>query len=230
MSYQAIPFSGEWNEDPENLLGWFLQCMGTADDERKARHFVYYLWAGSDAHEWFEDLLEEEKESWVTIEQLFRRKWLKEEISIKESVTSQNEPQRTSTLVPAISADSTTALATHIETTASHNPEMGHNIGVATSQSAALSENRKNAKIVTTKDQISQNFMVFSPQTPFSTFSNSPELSTTTTSLDTQSAMVDFTPKQLNVEISLIPTKITPKTLAPSISEPINKVIRVYTI
>ena len=90
MSYQAIPFSGEWNEDPENLLGWFLQCMGTADDERKARHFVYYLRAGSDADEWFEDLPEEEKESWVTIEQLFRRKWLKEEISIKESVTSQN--------------------------------------------------------------------------------------------------------------------------------------------
>ena len=60
-NYQAIPFGGEWNEDPNIFLSWFLECMGVADDKTKARQFVYYLQADSDADEWFEDLLEEEK-------------------------------------------------------------------------------------------------------------------------------------------------------------------------
>jgi hypothetical protein len=51
--YQATPFSGEWNEDPEIFLEWFLQCMSTADDNKKACQFVYYLQADSDADEWF---------------------------------------------------------------------------------------------------------------------------------------------------------------------------------
>ena len=102
MSYQATPFGGEWDEDPENLLGWFLQCMGTADDEKKACHFVYYLRAGSDADEWFEELPEEEKRSWASIEVLFRRKWLKQEvIGTKEAETIENEPQ-VSSLSPKI--------------------------------------------------------------------------------------------------------------------------------
>ena len=57
MNYQAIPFGGEWNEDPENL------GMGTVDDKTKACRFVYYLQADSDADEWFEDLPDEEKQS-----------------------------------------------------------------------------------------------------------------------------------------------------------------------
>ena len=102
MSYQATPFGGEWDENPENLLGWFLQCMGTADDEKKACHFVYYLRAGSDADEWFEELPEEEKRSWASIEVLFRRKWLKQEvIGTKEAETIENEPQ-VSSLSPKI--------------------------------------------------------------------------------------------------------------------------------
>jgi hypothetical protein len=90
---KATPFRGEWDEDPKNFLGWFLQCMGAADDVRKAHDFVYYLQAGSDADEWFDDLLDEEKRSWVTIEVLFRRRWLNEEdiISTKDSAASKNE-------------------------------------------------------------------------------------------------------------------------------------------
>ena len=92
--YQTTPFCGEWDEDPENFLGWFLQCMGTADDKTKAHKFIYYLQANSDADEWFEDLLEEEKGSWGKIERLFRQRWLKEEaVSNKELVTIENEPQ-----------------------------------------------------------------------------------------------------------------------------------------
>ena len=74
MGYQATPFCGEWNEDLINFLGWFLQCMGAADDNKKARHFMYYLQADSDADEWFEELPEEEKRSWASIEVLFQRK------------------------------------------------------------------------------------------------------------------------------------------------------------
>ena len=90
--YKVTPFSGEWDEDPKNFLGWFLQCMGAADDVRKAHDFVYYLQAGSDADEWFDNLLDEEKRSWVTIEVLFRRRWLNEEdISTKDSAARKNE-------------------------------------------------------------------------------------------------------------------------------------------
>ena len=92
--YQAKPFAGEWNEDPKNFLGWFLICMGSADDNTKVHQFIYYLQANSDADEWYKELLEEGKGSWASIEKLFHRRWLKEEeISIKESVTSENKPQ-----------------------------------------------------------------------------------------------------------------------------------------
>ena len=98
--YQATPFSGEWDEfeDPKLFSGWFLECTGTMDDETKAHHFIYYLQADSNAEEWFEDLLEEKKGSWVRIERLFCEEWLKEEgISIKKSVTSENTLEPAST-------------------------------------------------------------------------------------------------------------------------------------
>lgn len=107
MSYQATPFSGEWNEDPVIFLEWFMQCTIAMDDKTKARHFVYYLRAGSDADEWFEDLAEEERKSWVIVERLFRKRWLnEEEISTKESVTSGNEhqPASHSPLAPPVVA------------------------------------------------------------------------------------------------------------------------------
>ena len=60
-NYQATLFRREWNEDLVSFLGWFLQCMGAADDKTKAHQFVYYLQAYSDADEWFKDLEEEKK-------------------------------------------------------------------------------------------------------------------------------------------------------------------------
>jgi hypothetical protein len=120
--YQATPFRGEWNEDPVNFLGWFLQCMGTADDKKKAHDFIYYLRAGSDADEWFEDLPEEEKQSWVIIERNFRRRWLNEEvISIKETVTVENKTHVTQ-LAPTTSQ--TTSLSPHHETSTQDIPKV----------------------------------------------------------------------------------------------------------
>ena len=84
--YQATPFCWEWNEDPELFLGWFLQCKGAADDKTKVRQFIYYLQADSEADEWFEELPEKEKRSWASIEVLFWRKWLKQEVISTNSV------------------------------------------------------------------------------------------------------------------------------------------------
>jgi hypothetical protein len=81
--------------------------MGSADDEKRARNFIYYLQADSDADEWFEELSEEEKKSWASIEVLFRRKWFKQEvISTKKAdspeiarkqVSSLHKPSETTT-------------------------------------------------------------------------------------------------------------------------------------
>jgi hypothetical protein len=45
--------------------------MGTASDDSKARSFINYLQAYSVADEWFEELPEEDKKSWASIEVLF---------------------------------------------------------------------------------------------------------------------------------------------------------------
>ena len=81
------------DEDPEEFLRWFLQRTRTGDDAFKARIFVNYLQAYSDADEWFEELPEEDKGSWTSIEVLFRKEWLKQEIvRPKEVITYENEP------------------------------------------------------------------------------------------------------------------------------------------
>ena len=138
--YQATPFSGEWDEleDPKLFLEWFLECTGTMDDETKAHHFIYYLQADSNAEEWFEDLLEEEKGSWVRIERLFREEWLKGEgISIKESVTSKNTPEPASTHLTLPSATSSVPTKSQTSPTTL----------VTMSQSPVLFGNGGNAKV-----------------------------------------------------------------------------------
>ena len=66
-----LVFHGTWNKDAEAILDSYLECMGSVDDEKRARNFIYYLQADSDADEWFEELLEEDKRSWASIELLF---------------------------------------------------------------------------------------------------------------------------------------------------------------
>ena len=85
-------FHGNYDEDPEVFLSSFLQRMGTADDRTEAKSFIYYLDADSLADEWFEDLPQEEKMDWITLEASFYKRWLnKEVISIKDEATQENE-------------------------------------------------------------------------------------------------------------------------------------------
>src|SRR5271168_5237277 len=100
------PFGGDWNEDPKEFLDWFFQCMGTAGDEFKAKQFIYYLQAGSYADEWYEELPQQEQQNWVSVEALFQKRWLKEEvISIKETITIENEHQPAPTTSHIITLD-----------------------------------------------------------------------------------------------------------------------------
>ena len=89
-------FHGNWDEDPKEFLNSYLQCTAAQGDNFRARQFINYLgvYTSSDADDWFEELPQEEKKDWVAIELSFRKRWLKEEVlSIKETVTIENEPQ-----------------------------------------------------------------------------------------------------------------------------------------
>jgi hypothetical protein len=200
-NYLATPFSGEWDEDPKKFLGWFLQCTAAADDARKAHDFIYYLRAGSNADEWFEDLPEEEKRSWVRIERLFRRKWLKEEISIKKSVTSENEPEPPSTHLTPPSTTSSTPTKSQ---TSFITP-------TAMSQLPEFSGNTKNSKIDSTSEILLNN-TVFPSKTPNIAASSLVAPSTTFTARETRSTTVGFTQKQPKVEKSSIFTTNLPET------------------
>ena len=142
-NYLATPFHGDkYDENPAEFLDWFLQYMDLADNDTKARNFIYYLQADSLADEWFEELEEEEKGSWEVIEVLFRKKWLKEEeISIKKTVTLEYKPDKPPT--------TTTHLINRTETALQPTPasENRNNKSLPTQQFPALFENRKNSKI-----------------------------------------------------------------------------------
>ena len=102
---------------------------------------------------------------------------------------------------------------------------------VATSQSPAPFENRKNAKIGSPScnfSKIPSYSTVFSSPMPSVTSTNSATSSTITIAPETRSTTTNFTPKHQKVEISPIPHKTTPKTTTPSTSEPINDITRVY--
>ena len=190
-NYLATPFSGEWDEDPKKFLGWFLQCTAAADDVKKAHDFVYYLQAGSNANEWFEDLPEEEKRSWVRIESLFYREWLKEEISIKESVTNENilEPPSTHLTPPSATPS------------APKKSETSSIMLTAMSQLPEFSGNTKNSKINSTSE-ISLNNTAFPSKTPNIAASTFIVPSTTFTAHKMCSMTDGFTQNQPKVENS----------------------------
>ena len=101
-------FHGDWNEDPGEFLNSYLKCTAAGGNSFKTRQFINYLGVDSDAEEWFDDLPQLEKKDWAAIECSFRKRWLKEEIlSVKETVSIENEPQPTPTLLPASPSAST---------------------------------------------------------------------------------------------------------------------------
>ena len=86
-------FHGDRNEDPKEFLSTYLQCTAAGDNNFKARQFINYLGADSDADEWYDELPQEEKKDWTAIEISFRKRWLKEEVIsiIKATVPIENK-------------------------------------------------------------------------------------------------------------------------------------------
>ena len=48
-----------------------LSMYGDNKDNNKAQCFINYLQADSDANEWYEELLQQEKENWALVEASF---------------------------------------------------------------------------------------------------------------------------------------------------------------
>jgi hypothetical protein len=72
--------------------------MGTTSDKYKTRSFIYYLQADSVADEWYEDLLQAEKENWEAIEASFFKRWpWKQVISNKEKAILENDASHATT-------------------------------------------------------------------------------------------------------------------------------------
>ena len=225
-------FHGNWNEDPREFLTLYLQHTAASDDDFKARQFINYLGAGSEADDWFDELSLEERKDWVAIECSFGKRWLKEEVlSIKETVTTENEPQPTSTLAPFTSPDSTTALATQTETTASRNLKLDHTTCAPLSQSPAPFENGRKIMKIGITSEICNTLPCntnFSLPTSSTTVSNLSSPSTMATVLETRSTLADLTPKQQKVEKSTISGQTTLQTLAHSSIGHTNNVPEVY--
>ena len=205
----------------------YLECMGSADDEKRARSFIYYLQADSDADEWFEELLEEEKKSWASIEVIFRRKWLKQEvIGTKKVGTIENEPQvslhspkiaQNPVSLPHKPSDTTTTPPT--TSSVSTKPRAT----VAMSQSPAPFENRK----IHSTNKILRNFTDFSSSTPSPTSLDLLASTPITSALETRSTVAAFTQKLENIEISPIIIKTALKTPSVSVIELENDATRV---
>jgi hypothetical protein len=73
---EVTPFYGnKKDENPENFLRSFYRRMGTATDEARKQQFRNFLQADSVADEWFDDLKENERKDWSTIEAAFHARW-----------------------------------------------------------------------------------------------------------------------------------------------------------
>lgn len=77
MSNEHVaPFHGDKeNESPADFLRSFFRRMGTASDEVKKQQFPNFLQADSVADEWFDDLVNNDKKDWKSIEAAFNTRW-----------------------------------------------------------------------------------------------------------------------------------------------------------
>jgi hypothetical protein len=72
----VAPFQGDKeDENPEDFLRAFYRRMGNGNDDTRKAQFPYYLQADSVADEWYMDLTDGEKKTWVDIEAAFRKRW-----------------------------------------------------------------------------------------------------------------------------------------------------------
>ena len=66
-------FHGNRNEDPRKFLASYLRCTAATSNDFKARHFINYLGAGSEADDWYDELPQDEKNDLAAIELAFRK-------------------------------------------------------------------------------------------------------------------------------------------------------------
>ena len=66
-------YSDKDNKNSENFL--LLFCMANADDHTKLRQFQNYLEADGPADKWYNNLSQDEKKAWVTVEATFQKCW-----------------------------------------------------------------------------------------------------------------------------------------------------------
>jgi hypothetical protein len=225
-------FHRNWNDDPKEFLDSYIQCTATGSDDFKRRQFINYLGAGSDADDWFDELPQEEKKDWAAIEFAFRKKWLKEEvISIKEIVTTENEPQPMSTPVPAtLLVATTTTWGTQTETTTfqqCQHVDMGLLTRIATSQLPVPPRDGKNAKMDSTTE-ISQNTAIFSSTTLSATVSNQSAPSTAITAREMRPTTANFVQKSEKPEKPHISNHFTETNPSPCTPGPTNDIARAY--
>jgi hypothetical protein len=136
-------------------------------------------------------------------------------------------PTSSPTSVPVVLPVSLVTTGTQTEARTSHNLKFRSPTCIAVSQSLALPEDRKNAKIGSTTE-ISQNFSAFSSITPSATVSNPSSPSTATAAFETRSTMANFALKHEKVENSSISAQTTPQTPVPSSLGLTDDVARVY--
>lgn len=78
MAETITPFHGDKEDEcPESFLRAFYRRMGDKTDDTKKVQFPYYLQPYSVADEWYSDLVDEDKKSWMDIETAFRKRWPK---------------------------------------------------------------------------------------------------------------------------------------------------------
>jgi hypothetical protein len=76
MAETVTAFQGDVDdENPEDFLRAFFRRMGNNSDETKLAQFPYYLQADGAADEWFDDLADEEKETWASLVTAFQKRW-----------------------------------------------------------------------------------------------------------------------------------------------------------
>jgi hypothetical protein len=200
-------FHGNWNEDPREFLTSYLQHTAASGNNFKARQFINYLGAGSEANDWFDELSHEEKKDWVAIECSFRKRWLNEEVlSIKETITYENESHSPPTSAPTITSHivDMTKMEPQLTPTAENqdkeSPEdfqMANTVATPSTTTTAPPHNSKLQKVVENGSnelqvyphfpEITQN-QVFLPNKPFDTPATSSTMSSTPTKSKTTSS------------------------------------------
>jgi hypothetical protein len=86
MAEQVLPFHGDKkDENPAGFLRSFYRRIGTTSDDVKKQMFLNFLEPDSVADEWYDELDEDDKKDWKSIEAAFLKRWPKKK-AVKKTV------------------------------------------------------------------------------------------------------------------------------------------------